>query len=266
VRSHLPQFGIEDGMHALFEPGAYALASDAGRLQMLDEAVRHGAELSYGTSAVSIVHSSQGLSITNRAGITKRCKAAVITTGAWMSELLPELRAHLAPQHVPVYWFEPRPGCAARFSPEALPVFVYECTDGTLLYGVPAGTGERGVKIGLHNRQQLPWADGPKPELHAGLRAEIGHHVARLFPELLPEPIDAQWCIYTLSPDGSFLIGAAPRIPGVYYASACSGHGFKFAPAIGSVLAALALGEPPPVAIDAFSVGRFQGRTPQALP
>jgi sarcosine oxidase len=257
LRSHLPQFGIDAGMHGLFEPGAYAVASEAGRLQMLDESVRHGAEICYGNSAVSITHSSKGLSITNRAGVTTRCKSAVITLGAWMSELLPELAMHLDPKHVPVYWFEPRPGCEARFTADALPVFVYECSDGALLYGIPAGTGERGVKIGLHNRQQLPWVDGPKPALHAGLRAEMAHYVARIFPDLVPEPIDAQWCIYTLSPDGSFIFGAAQRIPGVYYASACSGHGFKFAPGIGSVLAALALGEPPPVTIDAFAAGRF---------
>jgi sarcosine oxidase len=257
LRSHLPQFGVEEGMHALFEPGAYALASEAARLQMLDESVRHGAEIRYGTSAVSIEHSAAGLGITNRAGVTTRCKSVVMTAGAWMSELLPELATHLHPQHVAVYWFEPRPGCEARFTAEALPVFVYECSDGAQLYGVPAGTGERGVKIGLHNRQRQPWSDAPKPALHAGLRAEIAHYATRIVPELAPEPIDAQWCIYTLSPDGSFLIGAAQRIPGVYYASVCSGHGFKFAPAIGSVLAALALGEPPPVPIDAFSAARF---------
>lgn len=257
LRSRLPQFNIEAGMHALFEPGAYAVASEAGRLQMLDEAVRHGAEISYGIPAVAIAHGTAGLSITSRAGVVTRCKAAVVTAGAWMRELLPELAAHLAPKHVPVYWFEPRPGSEARFTSAAMPVFVYECSDGALLYGIPTGMGERGVKIGLHNRQQLDWADGPKPVLQASLREEIGQYVARIFPDLVPEPVESHWCIYTQSPDGSFLIGAAQRIPGVYYASACSGHGFKFAPAIGSVLAALALQQQPPVGIDAFSVQRF---------
>jgi sarcosine oxidase len=135
-------------------------------------------------------------------------------------------------------------------------VFVYECSDTTQLYGIPAGSGERTVKIGFHNRQQLPWDEGRKPVLSKELRNEIARYVRRIFPDLMPEPSAASWCIYTLSPDGSFLIGESQQLPGVYYASACSGHGFKFAPAIGRVLGALALGEPPPVPIGAFAANR----------
>jgi len=258
ARAHLPQFDIEAGMHAVFEPGAYALASETVRLQMLDEAVRLGAQIRYGTSVVSLAATPGGLDVATRAADRVTGKTAVITTGAWSSQLLPELSAHLNPQHVAVYWFEPRPGCEAQFTAQALPVFVYECSDGALLYGIPNGTGpEPGVKIGFHNRQQIPWTHGPKPTLGEDYKVEIASYVARILPNLAPQPCAARWCIYTLSPDGSFLIGAARQIPGVYYASACSGHGFKFAPAIGSVLAALALGEPTPVAIDAFAAARF---------
>jgi sarcosine oxidase len=256
----LPQFNIEPGMQAVFEPGAYALASDAARLRLLDEAVRLGAQVQYGSTAASIVHTAAGPRVTTRAGATLPCQAAIVATGAWMDELLPELAAHLTPKHVPVYWFAPRPSCAAQFAADRFPVFVYECGDGTQLYGIAAqASGELGVKIGIHNRQQLAWDAGRKPVLSEELRAEAAHYVARVFPDLLPQPIAAKWCIYTFSPDGSFLIGTSRRLPGVHYASACSGHGFKFAPAIGAALAALALQQPLPVAIDAFAQDRFGG-------
>jgi sarcosine oxidase len=60
-----------------------------------------------------------------------------------------------------------------------------------------------------------------------------------------------------MSTDESFLIGASARDPRVFYASVCSGHGFKFATAIGDVLAALAQGKPPPVDVSAFHPARF---------
>ena len=53
--------------------------------------------------------------------------------------------------------------------------------------------------------------------------------------------LDAQTCLYTVTPDGDFLIDRLPGVPQVIVASPCSGHGFKFAPAIGRRLASLAL-------------------------
>ena len=44
-----------------------------------------------------------------------------------------------------------------------------------------------------------------------------------------------------MTPDNHFIIDRHPKHPGLVYASACSGHGFKFAPVIGEVLADLAL-------------------------
>jgi len=52
---------------------------------------------------------------------------------------------------------------------------------------------------------------------------------------------NATICLYTNTPDGDFLIDTHPGAPGLAYASACSGHGFKFAPVIGEALADLAL-------------------------
>jgi sarcosine oxidase len=46
-------------------------------------------------------------------------------------------------------------------------------------------------------------------------------------------------CLYTNSPDDEFIVDRHPAAPGVAFASACSGHGFKFAPVIGEILADL---------------------------
>ena len=53
---------------------------------------------------------------------------------------------------------------------------------------------------------------------------------------------EATVCLYTNTPDLNFVIDVHPAVPGVAFASACSGHGFKFAPVIGEILADLATG------------------------
>ncbi len=63
--------------------------------------------------------------------------------------------------------------------------------------------------------------------------------VAERLPDVDPEPVGAETCLYTTTPDESFVLERRGR---VVVGSACSGHGFKFAPAVGRRLAELALG------------------------
>jgi sarcosine oxidase len=68
--------------------------------------------------------------------------------------------------------------------------------------------------------------------------------------------VESRVCLYTNTPDRHFLIDWAE--PGrVLLVSPCSGHGFKFASAIGELAAALALGERPWIDIAPFSLSRF---------
>ena len=64
-------------------------------------------------------------------------------------------------------------------------------------------------------------------------------------------------CLYTNTPDFHFVIDVHPTVPGVAFASACSGHGFKFAPVIGEILANLALTGSTAHSIDQFRASRF---------
>jgi sarcosine oxidase len=63
-------------------------------------------------------------------------------------------------------------------------------------------------------------------------------------------------CLYTNTPDGHFRIGRLPRQPRVVAASCCSGHGFKFAPVIGEILADLATDRTPGFDLEPFALER----------
>ena len=67
----------------------------------------------------------------------------------------------------------------------------------------------------------------------------------------------AETCLYTMTPDGHFLIDRLPGASNIIAASPCSGHGFKFAPVIGEILADLATTGTTAHDIAGFSLGRF---------
>ena len=70
------------------------------------------------------------------------------------------------------------------------------------------------------------------------IRMALADHIPAANGRLLA----AKTCLYTMTPDGDFLIDRLPGHPNVIVASPCSGHGFKFAPVIGEILADLATG------------------------
>ena len=85
------------------------------------------------------------------------------------------------------------------------------------------------------------------------IRAAVADHI----PAANGRLIAAKTCLYTMTPDGDFLIDRLPGAPHVIVASPCSGHGFKFAPVIGEILADLATAGATAHDITRFSIRRF---------
>lgn len=95
-----------------------------------------------------------------------------------------------------------------------------------------------GLKVGSHMRGKQ--ADPDVVEgADADLVREIADWTAERFPHADPEPLGAESCFYTTTDDERFLLERHGRY---VVGSACSGHGFKFAPAVGELLADLATG------------------------
>jgi glycine/D-amino acid oxidase-like deaminating enzyme len=118
---------------------------------------------------------------------------------------------------------------------------------------------EAGVKVGQDfGGRPIDDPDSPA-EIDPENLAAVMAWVRRRLPHLEPVPIKVEHCLYTATPDRHFILDRHPREPRVTIAAGFSGHGFKFAPALGEIVSALALGEPPPVELGTFRLGRFGG-------
>jgi sarcosine oxidase len=259
ISESFPAFQVQEGTEAVYENGAYTISADDSKLHMINLAVRNGAEARFGTTVISIFRTSQGLAVQLAEGEIIYTARVILSTGSAMgTALINDLSELLRPRSVPVYWFKPNSDRDSDFA-KKFPAFLYQMSDGSLLYGTPEiGKEEPGVKIGFHNLQQTPFdpLEHTKPVDVADVE-QISTCVSQIFPGLNSVPFASKKCIYTMTPDGSFLLGESSEFPGVFYVSACSGHGFKFATGLGEVLARAALDGGVAQEMSIFSVGRF---------
>ncbi|KRQ17666.1 FAD-dependent oxidoreductase [Bradyrhizobium manausense] len=169
---------------------------------------------------------------------------AILALGPWLGRALPQLTPLLNVTRQAVGWFKPaRPETVAlgRF-----PIFILDRGPDNIVYGFP-DFERRGVKAAPHNHGPVVGPDdwGP-PATDAELRP-IGEALAALVPGAAGPIVDRDVCLYTntapadirLDAGDEFIIDRWPESR-LIVCSACSGHGAKFAPAIGQRLARLA--------------------------
>jgi glycine/D-amino acid oxidase-like deaminating enzyme len=169
-----------------------------------------------------------------------RAGRLVLCAGPWTGRLVPELAPELHVTRIVNAYFAA--DTTDLLTPPSLGCFSVELPIG-LLYGIPAVDG-RGLKVGLDSGEPCD-PDAPRSPATEAELAVLSRAVEELLPAAGPLR-EHLTCLYTMTDDRRFVVGALPDTPQVVVASACSGHGFKFAPAIGTALADLACGLPRP--------------------
>jgi sarcosine oxidase len=245
LRRRFPQFTLPDGMHGVFEPGAGFVRPEAGIDANLQSAVRSGAEIRRPSKVLGIDADDDGALIRTSQGEI-RAERVVVAAGAWTSQLLGEIdpRITLVPQRKEMVWFANRGERAC--SSAGMPAWLIDddgaCGDG-VYYGVPTWRGQEGplgMKIGFHG-PGVPVDPNVKQAVPQEIVDRFSRDMKRYLPDVLGEPIAAQSCLYTMSPDEHFVIDRLPGRAAVVVAAGFSGHGYKFAPAIGEIAADLAM-------------------------
>jgi len=163
--------------------------------------------------------------------------AVVVTTGAWIADLVPWLAGSFRPVGQPVFHL-------ASADAPSLPVFGADIAN-TGWYGFPVDPTGR-LKIG-HHGPGLAWRPGDPLVVPDGELPRFRDFVERTFPDLVGAPIvGTRICLYCDTHDGDFWIDRHPDRPGLVVAAGGSGHGFKFAPLLGPLIADAVEGRPHP--------------------
>jgi sarcosine oxidase len=176
--------------------------------------------------------------------------ALVLAPGKWAPGLLGGLDLPLVVERRVQHWFAPP--AADDFAPDRLPVWIWDLADGTSLYGTPSlGAGPE-VKAAVHFSAGRPAG--------AWTPAEVAATLAGLMPRLGDRHVRSAECWYTLTPDEHFVVGRHPAAEAVVLACGFSGHGFKFTPVVGEVLADLVTAGSTAYDLALFDPARFAGR------
>jgi sarcosine oxidase len=178
----------------------------------------------------------------------------IIATGPWLRDLVPALRLPLQVTRQVVAWFEPDD--VAKFTPEVFPVFILESRYGNH-YGFPA-YGKSGVKFAKHHhRQEIVEPDHYERRVSGADEAAIRAPLEEFLPGANGRLLSAQTCLYTMTPDDTFIVDRIPGFPHIVIASPCCGHGFKFSPVIGEIVADLVTEQTTDFDISQFRLSRF---------
>jgi len=252
-----PAFNVPQDYAAVLQPDGGFLAAEPAITAHLALASAAGANIHSGETIRAIEPGSGSVRVITDRGAVE-AGAVVVTLGAWTKTLLPEFGATLRVTREVMGWFAVTEGDLS--SARQLPVFIVESRHG-MHYGVPEvrGASEPArIKIAKHHHRD----EEVDPEtcdrtVSAEDEALIRAATAAHLPMANGKLIAAKTCLYTLTPDGDFLIDQLPGANNVIIASPCSGHGFKFAPVIGELLADLATTGTTRHDISRFSLRRF---------
>lgn len=253
--ARFPRLRLPPGSEALFQPDGGLLRADRALAALWRLARRAGVECVTGETVTGIEAGDAGVAVATASGRRHAARRLVLAAGAWSRELAAGLglRLPLTVTQEQVAYFRPREG--VDHGPDALPTFI-DYHESRYVYGLPQ-VAVPGVKVGLHHAGRVLADPGQRQPADPDNLAAVAAFVRDRLPHLSPEPFQVTTCLYTTTPDRHFLLDRHPALPRVVLATGGSGHGFKFAPVLGEIAAALALDEEPPVTLETFALTRY---------
>ncbi len=256
IRRRFPTFAPAAGTLALFEQRAGFVRPERTVLAHLARAAHRGADLRFDVQVRGWSATGAGVRVRTSAG-EHRADRLVVTAGAWSPQLLADLGLPLVVERQLLFWFDPIANVEA-FGVGRHPVFIWEQPSGLQLYGFPAVDGPTGgVKVAFFRAGGPADPDRLDREIHPAEVERMRVELARSLPGAAGEFQRGVACLYTTTPDEHFVITPHPQHPNIVVAAGFSGHGFKFVPVVGEILADLTLTGTTAHGLELFAPSRF---------
>eukprot|EP00242_Pyramimonas_sp_CCMP2087_P008053 CAMPEP_0198199154 /NCGR_PEP_ID=MMETSP1445-20131203/2475_1 /TAXON_ID=36898 /ORGANISM="Pyramimonas sp., Strain CCMP2087" /LENGTH=371 /DNA_ID=CAMNT_0043868905 /DNA_START=309 /DNA_END=1427 /DNA_ORIENTATION=+ len=261
LRQRFPLVDLPEDFVAVVNPDAGMIHATKAVAMFLQLAKQAGAETRDQTRVIDIDTNSPsgGVEVTTDAGAVQ-CEKCVVTVGAWAGKLVKQvagLEIPVQPIHTTIGYFEVED--KEKWSSENFPVFIKYDSKAKDIYGCPSREYPGLIKVGLHGG---PDCDPDTRSLRPGyeeLESAIAPFINSHFKGVNSTPTMAEACMYTMTPDQDFILDLLPGCDGnVVIGAGFSGHGFKFGPLIGKVLADMALtGKCDDIDAKLFALSRF---------
>lgn len=254
VEKRYPAFRIAADVVVVLDPRAGYLDPEACNTAHLGRAARAGAETQFENQVIEWSPAGEGVRVETHSG-TYFADRLVLAAGAWNPRLTGDLKLPLAIERQTVFWFEP--GEAAAYDRAEFPIYAYEFKPGTICYGFPRLP--RGVKASvMHDGIVVHDVKSVNRQIRPKEVEPLRDALRPVLPALSQSPVrESGVCLFTNAPDHDFVIDFHPRYPQVLISSPCSGHGFKFASAIGELQADLLTEGRSRFDLSPFRIGRF---------
>ncbi len=257
IRRRFPMFAPHDDECGVFEPDGGFVIPEAAVAAQLRRAQAAGAETFFETRVTRWYPkaSSDRITIEIDDGSSIEASRVALCAGPWTEVLARDLGVPLVVQRNVQHWFEP---VDDRFSVERCPGFFVDRPDQPKrLYGFP--DYGHGVKAAFHAWGKTTHAD----ELDRSIHESDVEPVRALLDDWMPGAagryLYGKACMYTMTPDEHFILGPYPGESRAIIAGGFSGHGFKFTPVIGEIIADLVLDGETAFDIGFLSPQRFEG-------
>lgn len=251
ARKRWPMFAIPDGWEVGFSPTAGFLDVETALHAMGDQARVLGVKIRENQPVRSWEIDGDGVRVRTDQGEYTADKL-IVTAGAWASRMLADLGLPLHVLRKLLFWLEVED--ESPFANPIMPTWGANSPWGGL-YGFPI-FGQPGLKLARHDGGERTDPETIDREVKAGEEEEVMAFARAIFPGITGRVIKSAACMYTVTPDENFIVDRHPEHSNVAIGAGFSGHGFKFATAVGETLVDLVsepLAKPMPIlAIDRF--------------
>lgn len=253
ARRRWPMLTFPDNHDVVLDADAGILAVEECVSQYIKLAKRHGADAKFNEQLVAWESRQNSIRITTQRS-TYNADHVVFAGGAWsagiLSGILPELNVLRKVQ----CWYRVQSGFQQH--PAEMPAFFFETSTGAF-YGMPSGSEQ--LKVARHSGgAHVLDPSNPNASATDDERQSCTEFAMTHLRGIAGKPTRTSNCLYTLTPDGHFLIDRHPDNHRILFAAGFSGHGFKFASVVGRILADQVVGVDPGLAIRFLSAERFQ--------
>ncbi|KAF5013066.1 hypothetical protein FDECE_893 [Fusarium decemcellulare] len=236
VKRRWPQFNISDNVDTVYTADSGIVHASRSVVAMQYLARAHGAVLKERTEVTRLTPQNNGGVVVETSDGRFFVSKVILATDAWANKLLEPLNAAvpLSIMQEQVTYF--KPDDAALFEPSRFPVWIWgnqEWYYGFPSYGEPTIKAGRDVSNNFMTPEERTYVHSPE------LIQQLSTFVGNLIPAK-GQPLRTVTCQYAITPDRQFILSPLKNHQDIILGLG-AGHGFKFAPAIGRVLAELAM-------------------------